>query len=104
QREAVKRSDWNSFDSFRTTSVAEFYERRGHDRRSMRETIVYKIAQDLSGRLAVKGGMACLPDYRGELKELIRKQYPTQRAFCEATGLAGDMVSHVLARRKHLAI
>lgn len=44
------------------------------------------------------------PDYRDELDELIRENFPTRRAFCEATGISEDMLCHVLARRKHLAI
>ena len=35
---------------------------------------------------------------------MIRTVFPTQKAFCDATGLSEDLVSHVLARRKHLAI
>jgi hypothetical protein len=32
------------------------------------------------------------------------QRFKTRREFCEATGLSEDMLSHVLARRKHLAI
>ena len=35
---------------------------------------------------------------------LILKNFPTRKAFCDATGLSEDMLSHVLARRKHLAV
>lgn len=44
------------------------------------------------------------PYYRDSLGTIIRSDYPTQKAFCDATGLTEDLVSHVLARRKHLAI
>jgi hypothetical protein len=38
------------------------------------------------------------------LEHLILARFKTRREFCEATGLSEDMLSHVLARRKHLAI
>jgi hypothetical protein len=62
------------------------------------------VAQDLASRLAISQGHASAPDYRDELEAIIRTHFPTRRAFCEATGLSEDMLSHVLARRKHLAI
>ena len=55
-------------------------------------------------RLAVAQGVARNPDYRDEIEELIRTRFKTRREFCEATGLSEDMLSHVLARRKHIAI
>lgn len=66
----------------------------------MRETVPYRIAADLSSRLA----LARMPDYRDELDDLIRSRFRTRRAFCQATGLTEDMLSHVLAKRKQLAI
>jgi hypothetical protein len=68
------------------------------------QTAVYQIAQDLSGRLAISLGLAREPDYRDELREIIRTRFKSQRAFCKATGLSEDMLSHVLAGRKHLGI
>lgn len=35
---------------------------------------------------------------------MIRTHFHTRREFCEATGISEDMLSHVLAGRKHLAI
>jgi len=43
-------------------------------------------------------------DYRDELELLIVTRFRTRREFCAATGLSEDMLSHVLARRKHMAI
>jgi len=40
--------------------------------------------------------MARLPDYRDELEELIRTRFPSQQAFCQATGLSEDMLQPVL--------
>jgi hypothetical protein len=34
----------------------------------------------------VAAGLARLPDYRDELKELIRRHFPSRRAFCKASG------------------
>lgn len=73
-------------------------------RKQSRQTAVYRIAQDLGSRIAIQAGFARMPDYRDELDELIRSRFKTRREFCRATGLSEDMVSHVLARRKHLAV
>jgi hypothetical protein len=101
---AAGRPDWNDFDNYWTKAVAALYDARGLPRKQSRESAVYQIAQDLSNRLAIDAGMAQPPDYRDQLEEIIRTRFPTRRAFCEATGLGEDMLSHVLARRKHLAL
>jgi hypothetical protein len=67
-------------------------------------TIPWRVAQDLSGRIAVAAGLARVGDYRDELEDLIRERFPSRRAFCEAAGLAEDMLSHVLAGRKDLSL
>ena len=104
ERRAKSHPDWDDFENHWTAAVAAFYDARGLSRRQSRETPVYKIAQDLSSRLAVAAGLARPPDYRDELEEIIRTSFPTRREFCKATGLSEDMLSHVLAHRKHLAI
>jgi hypothetical protein len=96
--------DWASFSNHWLGRVAEFYAARGLARRQVRDTAVYRVAQDLDSRLAVRAGLARVPDYRDELEGLIRTHFRTRRAFCEATGISEDLLSHVLARRKHLAI
>jgi hypothetical protein len=95
---------WNKFENYWTKAVATFYAARGLTRRESRQTAVYKIAQDLGNRLAIAAGLARAPDYRDALEEIIRTQFHTRREFCEATGLAEDMLSHVLAHRKHLSM
>ncbi len=103
-RRAATHPGWTEFDNFWFKAVGDFYDARGLTRKQSRQTAVVRIALDLSARLAVKAGLARLPDYRDELEELIRRQFPTRRAFCEATGLSEDLLSHVLARRKHVSI
>jgi hypothetical protein len=95
---------WPAFRNYYVRTVGDFYTTRGLSRRQVGDTAVWQIAQDLNGRLMVRLGLAVPPDYRDRLAELIRSAFPTQKAFCEATGLSEDLVSHVLARRKHLAI
>jgi hypothetical protein len=58
----------------------------------------------LGSRLAVKQGVARVQDYRDEIEALVRTRFKTRCEFCEATGLSEDMLSHVLAGRKHIAI
>jgi hypothetical protein len=87
---------WN----FYIKRVAEFYEQRGLTRRETTRTAVWRIAQDLRSRQLIAAGMAGPGDYRDDLERLILTKFNTRRAFCEATGLSEDMLSHVLAKRK----
>jgi hypothetical protein len=104
QRRVKAHPDWNDFDNYWLPRVAALYEGRGLSRREVTRAPVWQIAQDLSGRLAVSLGLAREGDYRDELQEIIRTRYKSRRAFCDATGISEDMLSHVLAGRKHLAI
>ena len=97
-------AEWTEYANYYVRAVGDFYESRGLTRRAITGLPVWKIAQDLKSRLMVRAGQAVPPDYRDALGSLIRSAFPTQKAFCEATGLSEDLVSHVLARRKHLAI
>src|SRR6267143_1691114 len=104
RRRARTNPDWDAFDNFWTHAVGSFYDARGIPRTVARNSAVYRVAQDLSGRIAVATGMARLGDYRDDLEGLIREKYTTQRAFCRATGLAEDMLSHFLRGRKDLSL
>src|SRR5881275_404834 len=104
RRRARAQPDWDAFDNYWTVAVPAFYEPRGVPRKAVPRTILWRIAQDLSSRIAVAAGLARLGDYRDELEELIREKFPSRRAFCEATGLSEDMLSHVLAGRKDLSL
>jgi hypothetical protein len=68
------------------------------------EMPLYRVARDIGSRLGVAQGIMGRSDYRDELELLILSRFKTRREFCDATGLSEDMLSHVLARRKHLAI
>jgi hypothetical protein len=68
------------------------------------ETVPFKIALDLSSRLGIAQGMIRPDDYREELANLIDRDFPSRRAFCNATGITPDMFSHVLAGRKDLSL
>ena len=103
-RRARAYPDWNQFDVYSMNALAAFYDARGVSRKAAQRGVPYRIARDLSGRLAVASGLARASDYRAELDELIRAHYPSRRAFCDATGLTEDMLSHVLAGRKDLSL
>ncbi len=103
-KRARTRPDWGDFDHYWVRAVSEFYDARGVPRKVSSESAVYRVAEDLSDRLAVASGMARIGDYRDELEELIRERFATRRQFCEATGLSEDMLSHVMSGRKHLSI
>ena len=85
--------------------VGAFYEARGLSRTEVTKTTVWRIAQNIAGRLLVASGIARdSDDYRDKLDQLIRDKFGNRRQFCEATGISEDMLSHVLAKRKHLSI
>jgi hypothetical protein len=104
RRRARTHPDWDSFDNYAFRAVGEFYDARGTPRAVSREGVIFRVVQDLSSRIAVAAGLARIGDYRDELKELIDEHYPTRRAFCKATGLAEDLLSHFLAGRKDLSL
>ncbi|MGH8543401.1 MAG: hypothetical protein ACREX3_07185 [Gammaproteobacteria bacterium] len=104
KQRADRAPPWHEFVNFWMKLVGEFYHDRGLSRSKVRHTDLYRIAQDLGSRLAVAQGLARIPDYRDEIEQLIRARFKTRREFCEATGLSEDMLSHVLARRKHIAL
>jgi hypothetical protein len=85
--------------------VGDFYQARGLTRKEITRTVVWQIAQDVNGRLLVAAGLAKdSDDYREKLDALIREKYGSRRKFCELTGISEDMLSHVLAKRKHMSI
>lgn len=96
--------DWVAYRNLWTVKVRDFFAARGLAPRERHATSLYRIAQDIGSRLAVATGVARPPDYRNDLEWLIRDNFRTRREFCEATGISEDMLSHVLAGRKHLAI
>jgi hypothetical protein len=104
RRRARANRDWDVFDNYWARAVPAFYEARGLARAAVPRTLAWRIAQDLSGRLAVAAGAARPPDYRDELEELIRDRFPSRRVFCEAAGLSEATLSHVLAGRKDLSL
>ena len=101
---AAAHPDWNEYGNYWIPKVHALYAARGLSRKEVIGTDLWRIAQDIGGRIAVAAGLARAPDYRDDLEELIKTRFQTRREFCEATGLSEDMVSHVLAKRKHLAV
>jgi hypothetical protein len=91
---------WN----FYVRRVGEFYARRGFTRQQITKSKVWRIAQDINGRMMLDAGLARRGDYRADLEMLILQKFSSRRAFCEATGLSEDMLSHVLAKRKDFGI
>jgi hypothetical protein len=104
QAYATAHPDWNNYGNHWMPKVHAFYTARGLSRREIIATDVWRIAQDIGSRMAVAAELARVPDYRDDIESLIREKYRSRREFCEATGLSEDMLSHVLAKRKHLAV
>jgi hypothetical protein len=104
-RKATKSPDWCDFDSFWSKAVQQFYSDRGVPGVVIIQTTVYQIAADLSSRLGIASGFVRPDDYLGDLEQIIRDRFnDTNRAFCKATGLSEDMLSHVLAGRKDFSM
>jgi len=85
-------------------SMLEMADLRGLPRANVSAGLPYRIGADLNSRLMITQGLARPADYRDELELLIRDRFRTKREFCNATGLSEDMLSHVLSKRKHLAV
>jgi hypothetical protein len=92
------------YENYWVSRVGDFYTARGLSPRGVTRSIVWRIARDINSRLMLAAGLAKRGDYRDELENLIHIQYKSRRAFCEATGLSEDMLSHVLAKRKDFGI
>lgn len=104
-RSYQKQPAWHEFHNERVAAVGKLYDDRGVPRRGSSRTPLYQVAKDLESRLGIlHGHIGAGTDYRVDLLLLVVSQFKTRRAFCEATGLSEDMLSHVLARRKHLSI
>ncbi len=99
-----RETNWANFRNVWISKVSDLYTNRGLSRDQIVKKPLWRIAQDLAGRILVALGHARLHDYRDGLEKLIRTEFPNRRAFCEATGISEDMLSHVLAHRKHLAM
>jgi len=104
RRRARTHPDWCDFDNYWMPAVAAFYDARGLSRKKSRRTAVYQIAQDLSSRLGIAAGLIRSLDYRDELQQIVNQRFPSRRAFCKATGISEDLLSHVLAGRKDLSL
>jgi hypothetical protein len=104
RRRARTHPNWTDFGNYWRRQVGAFYDARGVSRRASRESVPFRIAQDLSSRLGLAEGLIRPDDYLGDLEDLIREKFPTRRAFCEATELAEDMLDQVLAGRKDLSL
>ncbi len=104
RRRARTHPDWCDFRNYWGRALAEFYDARRAPRKVSRESAVYRVAEDLWSRLGIAAGLVRPDDYRSELEALIREQFPSRRAFCEATGLAEDALSAFLAGRQDLPL
>lgn len=101
---AASKPDWGDYTNFWIPKAERLLADCGLDRKQMIQSTLWRVIQDIGARLHIESGLARAPDYRDELEQIIHERFSTRRAFCEATGLSEDMLSHVLARRKHLAI
>lgn len=95
---------WSDYCNYRVEKILGFYKARGLTRNQIVRTALHQIGQDMSGRLGIALGVVTEPTYRGRLNKIIETKFKNRRAFCKATGLSEDMLSHVLAGRKDLSV
>lgn len=104
-RNYLKQPASHEFHNEWVRAVEKLYDDRGVPWRESVRAPLYRVAMDLESRLGIlHGHIRAGSDYRDDLSILIVSHFKSRRAFCEATGLSEDMLSHVLARRKHLSI
>ena len=68
-------TNWPNFRNFWMSSVSALYTNRGLTRDQIIKKPLWRIAQDLAGRILVALGHARTPDYRDELDQLSRIGY-----------------------------
>ena len=78
---AKEHADWGEFNNFYVRKVGDFYKSRGLSREETVQTVVWRIAQDIGGRMHIAQGQARPSDYRDELEYLIRTKFRTRRQF-----------------------
>jgi len=100
--------DWNDFSNFWPSKVVAYYDAKGQARQVTVHCTLFRVAQDLATRIGVEQGRIRKPnpftDYREQIEHIIREKFSTQRSFCQETGISEDLLSHVLAGRKHLGM
>ena len=91
-----KSPEWSKFAAW---WVQEF------DKRGL-ETggLVYRICQDLEGRLGIAQGQVAQPGYRDYLADLIEEKYGSRYKFCKETGVDPGHLSRVFASRSDLSL
>ena len=94
----------DAFGNYWTVAVPAFYQKRGLTRKTVTDLIPWRIARDLSARIAVAAGLARLPDYRDELEELSRDRFGSRCEFCKATGLPEEQLRAFLLGHADLSL
>jgi len=104
RRRARTRPDWNDFDNYWTVALPAFYVARGVVRKTVPQTTLWQIAQDLSSRLGIAAGFIRPPDFLDELDELVHFKFGSERAFCTATGMPEALIRQVRAGRADMSL
>ena len=104
RRRARTHPDWCAFGNYWTRAVLGFYDARGLTRRQTLQTAAYQIAQDLSSRLGLAQGLIRPDDYLSDWEELVLNRFGSRQAFCQATGIAEQVLDRVLAGRQELSL
>jgi hypothetical protein len=96
RRRYAKRPEWSAFAAW----WVEEFRRAGLPR----ESVAYRICQDLEARLGIAQDKVAPPDYRDYLADLIEERYGSRYRFCKETGVDPGHLSRVLASRSDLSL
>lgn len=88
--------EWSEFGAW---WISEF-----EDRGLSKDSILYRLCQDLEARLGIAQKKVARPDYRDSLADLIEEKFGSRYRFCQETGVDPGHLSRVLASRADLSI
>lgn len=101
-RKYSKNPTWDEFGHFWISEGKEMW--KGISGRNLIRLPIYKICQDLEARLGIKQGHTRERDYRDDLEEIIRAEFPSRYKFCAVTDMDQGFLSNVLKKRKNFSI
>lgn len=88
--------EWTEFANWWTTLFNES--------QLPKESVVYRLCQDLEARLGIAQGKVAAPDYRDYLADLIEAKFGSRYRFCRETGVDPGHLSRVFSSRSDLSL
>ena len=96
QARYASRPEWSKFSVWWTKALRQAG--------LTRDSLVYRVCQDLEARLGIAQGKVAHPDYRDYLADFIEDRFGSRYRFCKETGFDPGQLSRVLAGRAELSL